>query len=112
MREGILRPCLAGARMCATCLATLAVWSTWLALLLLLLFQAYIASVNELPVPRFLLHAVEDPLAESGRSVRCGRPVFAPSGRVLLQKARFKLASFSEPVVTADAIYIRLDPVA
>ena len=112
MRDGILRPCLAGARVCATCLATLAVWSTWLVLLLLLFFQAYIASVNELPVPRFLLHAIENHLAESGLSVRFGRAVFDPSGRVLLQKARFKLASFSEPVVTADAIYIRLDPVA
>jgi hypothetical protein len=103
---------MAGARMCASCLATFAVWTAWLALLLLFAFQVYVASVNELQIPRFLLRAIEDHLAESGVSVRFGRATFDPSGRILLQKARFKLASFSEPVVTADAIYIRLDPLA
>jgi hypothetical protein len=98
--------------MCASCLISFAVWSAWLGLLILLVFQVYIASVNELQVPRFLLHAIEDHLAESGVSVRFGRATFDPSGRVLLQKARFRLASFNEPVVTADAIYIRLDPLA
>jgi len=112
MRAGILRPWLAGARVCATCLVTIAVWSAWLALLLLFAFQLYIASVNELQIPRFLLRAIENHLAESGVSVRFGRATFDPSGRVLLQKARFKLASFNEPIVTADAIYIRLDPLA
>jgi hypothetical protein len=98
--------------MCASFLITFGVWSTWLALLLLLFFQVYNASVNELQIPRFLLHAIEDHLAESGVTVRFGRATFDPSGRILLQKARFKLASFSEPIVTADAIYIRLDPLA
>jgi hypothetical protein len=98
--------------MCASCLVTFGVWSLWLVLLLLFSFQIYIASVNELQVPRFLLRAIEDHLAESGVSVRFGRATFDPSGRVLLQKARFKLASFNEPVVTADAIFIRLDPLA
>jgi hypothetical protein len=112
MREGFLRPCLKGARVCASCLATLAVWTAWLALLLLFAFQVYIASVNELQIPRFLLRAIEDHLAESGVTMRFGRATFDPSGRILLQKARFKLASFNEPIVTADAIYIRLDPLA
>ena len=98
--------------MCASCLATFAVWTAWLALLLLFAFQVYIASVNELQIPRFLLRAIEDHLAESGVTVRFGRATFDPSGRILLQRARFKLASFNEPIVTADAIYIRLDPLA
>ena len=68
--------------------------------------------MRELEVPRFLLHAIEGHLAESGVSVTFGRAIFDPSGRVLLERARFKLASFSEPVVTARAIYIRLDPLA
>lgn len=110
MSAGISRSCIAGARYCVSGLVTVAVWTMWLGLLLLLGFQAYIASVNELEVPRFLLHAIEDHLAESGVSVDFGRAVFDPSGRILLQKARFRLATFSEPIVTANAIYIRLDP--
>ncbi len=112
MRAGIIRPCLAGARHCAALLLTVATWSVWLLLVLLLCFQAYVGTVNELQVPRFLLRAIEDHLAQSGVTVKFGRATFDPTGRVLLQKARFRLASFSEPIVTADAIYFRLDPVA
>jgi hypothetical protein len=112
MPAGILKPCMAGARHCASCLLTLAVWTTWLLLALLLCFQAYIGTVNELQVPRFLLRAIEDHLAESGASVKFGRATFDPTGRILLQRAQFRLASFAEPIVTADAIYIRLDPIA
>jgi len=112
MLEGIKRSCKAGARHCASGLLTAGVWTAWLALVLLLAFQAYIASVRELEIPRFLLHAIERHLAESGVSVTFGRAIFDPSGRVLLERARFKLASFSEPVVTARAIYIRLDPLS
>lgn len=112
MRAGIKGSCLAAARNCASGMATAAVWTAWLALALLLVFQAYIASVRELEVPRFLLRAIEGHLAESGISVVFGRATFDPSGRVLIERGRFKLASFTEPVVTARAIYIRLDPLA
>jgi hypothetical protein len=110
MPAGTLRRCLSGARFCASCLLTLALWTLWLALALLLCFQAYIASVNELQVPRFLLHAIEAHLAETGVTVKFGKATFDPSGRVLLQKASVRLESFTEPVVTADAIYLQLDP--
>jgi len=110
MPAGILRPCLAGARLCAAFLLTVLLWTSWLLLAVLLIFQVYIASVKEMPVPRFLLHAIEDHLAASGVTVNFGKATFDPSGRVLLQKAQFKLGSFAEPVVTADAIYLRLDP--
>ncbi len=112
MLAGIKRSCIAGARYCASGLLTAGLWTTWLLLLLLLAFQGYIASVKEIEVPRFLLRAIEGHLAEYGLSVVFGRATFDPSGRVLIQKARFKLASFSEPIVTARAIYIRLDPLA
>ncbi len=99
-------------RFCATCLLTFLMWTAWLALALILCIQLYIASVNELQVPRFLLRAIEDHLAESGVTVSFKRATFDPTGRVLLQGASFRLASFAEPVVTADAIYLRLDPLA
>jgi hypothetical protein len=110
MPAGTPRRLVTGVRYCASCLLTLFTWTAWLALALLLCFQAYIASVNELQVPRFLLRAIESHLAESGVTVKFGRATFDPSGRVLLQKASFRLDSFAEPVVTADAIYLRLDP--
>src|ERR1017187_3445070 len=112
MLAGIKRSGGAGPRHCASGLVAAGVWTAWLLLVLLLAFQGYIASVRELEVPRFLLHAIEDHLAQSGVSVAFGRAIFDPSGRVLIERARFKLASFSEPVVTARAIYIRLDPLA
>ena len=96
--------------MCAAFLGTMLLWTLWLGLTILLIFQAYIASVNEMPVPRFLLHAIEAHLAESGATVTFGQATFDPSGRVLLKKVRFNLDTFSEPIVTADTVYLRLDP--
>jgi hypothetical protein len=110
MSAGILRPCLAGARLLVSLLLTLLLWTAWLALVMVLAFQAYIAAVNVLPVPQFVLQEIESHLAESGVSVSFGQATFDPSGRILLLNAKVKLASFSEPVVTADAIYLRLDP--
>jgi hypothetical protein len=110
MPGGTSRQCLAVARHCGSFLLTLALWTLWLGLSLLVFLQAYIATVNELQVPRFLLHAIEGRLAEAGASVAFGKATFDPSGRVLLLRASVKLESFAEPVVTANAIYIRLDP--
>ena len=109
MRAGFKTSCLAGARHCAKALAGLAIWTTWLVLLLLLGVQAYVATVRQLDVPRFVLHAIERHLAESGVSFAFGQASLDPSGRVLIERARFRLASFNEPIVTARAIYIRLN---
>jgi len=110
MSAGITRPLAAGARLCAAFVGTLVLWTVWLALLILLGFQIYISTVNELPVPRFLLDSIQAHLAETGVSVTFGRATFDPSGHVLLRDAKLRLASFAEPVVTADAIFVRLDP--
>jgi hypothetical protein len=112
MPAGIKKSGNAVARRCASGLATVGIWTGWLVLSVLLVSQAYVASVRRMEIPRFLLHAIENHLARSGVSVAFGRATFDPSGRVLIEDARFKLASFSEPVVTARAIYIRLDPLA
>ncbi len=112
MRAGIKTSCLAGARHCARALASLVIWTTWLVLVVLLGIQAYLASVRQLEVPRFLLHAIESHLAESGVSFAFGRASLDPSGSVLIERARFRLASFNEPIVTAQAIYVRLNPIS
>src|SRR5579863_703281 len=109
MAAGITKSCLAGARRCASALGTVALWATWLVLTILLGLQAYVASVRQLEVPRFLVHAIERRLAESGVSFTFGRALLDPAGRVLIERARFRLASFNEPVVAARSIYISVN---
>ena len=112
MPGAIKRSSIAAARACARGILTAALWTLWLALSLLAALQIYVLSARELQVPRFVLTAIEDHLAESGASVQFGKASFDPSGRLLIEQAKFRLASFSEPVATADAIYIRVDPIA
>ncbi len=99
-----------GTRWCTSYVLSFALWSLWLILSLLLAFQAYIATHNELEVPPFLLRSLEERLAASGVRVTFGRTLFDPAGRVLIEKAQIFLPGFGEPVVTARAIYTRLDP--
>ncbi len=99
-----------GTRFCVSCAISFAVWTLWLALAILLAFQIYIATHNELEVPGFVLRAFEERLAASGVHVAFGRTSFDPTGRVLIEDARISLPAFTEPVVTARAIYARLDP--
>lgn len=99
-----------GTRWCSSCALSFLLWSCWLALALLLAAQAYIATHHELEVPPFLLRSLEERLAASGMRVAFGRTSFDPVGRVLIENARVYLPGYAEPVVTARAIYTRLDP--
>ena len=110
MQERPPRPGFSVIRFCGHCVLSMAVWTGWLVLLVALAIQVYLASEKQLQVPAFLLRAVEEHLAASGVTVTFGKAVFDPSGRLLIEKARFRLATFDDPVVTADALYIRLDP--
>ena len=90
-------------------LVSVAVWSVWLVLALLLAFQIYLATHHELGVPQFILRSLEERLAESGLQASFGRTLFDPSGRILIRDLRIKLPGFEEPVVTAKAVYGRLN---
>jgi hypothetical protein len=100
----------AGLRIGGAWLFSFALWTSWLALAALLCFQLYVASTNELAVPAFLLRRLERQLAEAGVRVTFTRTSFDPSGRVLIEDARFSLPEYPEPIVTARAVYARLDP--
>jgi hypothetical protein len=89
---------------------TLLVWTLWLGLALLLAFQVYVASVNQLEIPRFVLRAFELRLAASGMHASVGRTRFDPSGRVLMEDVSLTLPAFNEPLISAHAVYARLDP--
>jgi hypothetical protein len=90
-------------------LLTLVFWTVGLGLSLLLALQLYIASSNQLEVPPFVVRALEDRLAAGGMHASFGRTRFDPSGRVLIEDLRITLPGFDEPLITADAVYARLD---
>ena len=100
----------AGCKWLARTVGTLALWTLWLALGILLAAQVYVACTNTLEVPAFAQRAIERRLALSGVRVTFGRTRFDPSGRILIEKVGVRLPGFEEEVVTARAIYARLDP--
>jgi hypothetical protein len=110
MQPRILQACLRGARLCGLGAVTLGFWTLWLALGLLAVFQTYVAATRELELPGFVIREIEARLAASGLRATFGRTLFDPSGRILVEDARLELASYDEPVVTADAIYTRVRP--
>ncbi len=97
-------------RWIARAVLTLAFWTSWLVLSILLAAQAYIACSNQLEMPPFVIHALERRLAAAGMHATFGRTRFDPSGRVLIEDVRVTLPGFDEPLVTARAVYARLDP--
>lgn len=99
-----------GTRWCTACAFSFVLWTVWLALALLLAVQGYIATHRELEVPGFLLRSLEERLVASGVRATFGRTSFDPTGRVLIENARVSLPAFTEPVIAARAIYVRLDP--
>jgi len=110
MKPRILQACLVGARACGSWAATIAVWTFWLFLVVLAAAQVYIATTRQLELPGFVVREIEARLAASGLHAEFGKTLFDPSGRILVQDARLTLAPYDEPVVTADAAYVRVRP--
>ncbi len=102
--------CWQGIRFCGSCLLSFCLWTVWLALAALLVFQLYIATARELALPPFLLRALEERLAASGVRASFGRASFDPTGHVLLENVQLTLPTFADPVVTAQSLYVTLDP--
>jgi hypothetical protein len=101
-----LRP---AGRWAADTLHTLVFWTLGLALSVLLVVQLYVACSNQLEVPAFVERALERRLAAAGMHASFGRTRFDPSGRVLIENVRVTLPGFDEPLITASAVYARLD---
>lgn len=85
-------------------------WSLWLALSLVLAGQIYIATTHELAVPQFILQRLEARLAAAGLRAGFSRTSFDPTGRILIENARLSPVAFTEPVLQARALYVRLNP--
>ena len=99
-----------GARACARGALTFALWTVWLGLGILLALQIYVARTHELGLPRSVRTAFEEWLAEAGIHATFSRAIFDPSGRILIEHVTLTLPGFEEPVATAQALYMRLDP--
>ncbi|MEI8088358.1 MAG: AsmA-like C-terminal region-containing protein [Opitutaceae bacterium] len=106
----LFQPCLQVTRLCTQALLTLGCWTLWLLLLVILGFQIHILTSSELELPRPLLRAIETRLAASGVSTTFGRTTFDPSGRLLVEDIICHHPSYPDPIFTARALYIRLDP--
>ncbi len=102
--------CRKTARFCAGCVGSFILWTFWLALVVAALVQVYVAATNELTVPDFVRTQLDAKLAETGLRLSFDRATFDPTGRILVQSPRVFLADVSDPVVTARAAYIDLDP--
>lgn len=87
-----------------------ALWSIWLALSVVLIVQLYIASARELSLPDFVLRRIEAELAKSGLRATFSRTSFDPLGRILVENVRVWLPAYADPVVTARAVFVQVNP--
>jgi hypothetical protein len=87
-----------------------ALWTLWLGLALLLAFQLYVATAREVAVPGFVLRALEERLERAGFRAKFGRTAFDLAGRVHVENLALALPAFAEPVLTARAVAVQLDP--
>jgi len=99
-----------GVQFCADCIVLVACWSLWVALIVLLAVQLHIATSRELAVPEFVLRAIEGRFTASHVNARFGRATFDATGGLLLEKVALSLPEFTEPVATAHAVYVEIDP--
>ncbi len=91
-------------------LGSFLLWTVWLFLLLALALQIFIITRNELTVPDFAWRRVEAHLAAAGLRASIEGSSVDPAGRILLRQARVSVAGFSDPVLTARAVYVDLNP--
>jgi len=97
-------------RWCGSCAYSFARWTLWLLLSALLALQLYVVVARQFPVPAFLLRAIESRLAVSQLTVHFRHAVFDPSGRLLAEDVSLESLAYAEPLFTARALYVRLDP--
>jgi len=98
------------ARFCWSCVGTIACWCLWIPLVALLAVQLYVAFAREFPVPGPFLHVLDSRLAAEKLTASFDRAQFDPTGRLVLHAARVRLPDFEDPLLVADAIYVRKSP--
>ncbi|MCC6415072.1 MAG: hypothetical protein IT582_04100, partial [Opitutaceae bacterium] len=102
--------CRRGGLLCLRGVGELGCWTLWLVLSLLLAFQLFIMVGRELPVPNFLLRSLEQRLESAGLNISFGHATFDPTGQVLVEDLQLIAPTFGEPIATARAVSLQLDP--
>ncbi|HVU32438.1 MAG TPA: AsmA-like C-terminal region-containing protein [Opitutaceae bacterium] len=92
------------------CVVSFGFWTLWLLLGALAAVQFYVAFRSELTVPAFVLRRIEERVAQNGLKVTFADATFDPTGRMLLREPQVFLAGFSDPVLSARAAYIGVNP--
>lgn len=105
-----LQICRLGLRWAAASLLSLVVWTLWLVLLVLLAVQIWWVVTRELAVPDFVLRSFEERLAVSQLHATFSRTSFDPTGRILVENLSLSAPDFNEPLLTARAVYVQLEP--
>ncbi|HTO02160.1 MAG TPA: hypothetical protein VL069_00595, partial [Opitutus sp.] len=100
----------AAVRYCADCVGLLLCWALWIVLGGLLAAQIGIALSREFAVPKFVLRSIEARFTASDVKARFGHATFDPTGGVLIKDVSLSLPEFSEPVINAGAVFVKLDP--
>jgi hypothetical protein len=106
----VFKACWQGSRFCVHCLLSFGIWTIWLVLVLAAGLQLYVATAQELAVPRFILREISSRFSASGLRLDFDRARFDPSGRLFVEGVSIVSLSFGEPLLTARSLYLRLDP--
>jgi hypothetical protein len=73
-------------------------------------FQIRAVWQGEVQVPRFVMQQLESQLAAQGLEATLGSALFDPRGRLLVRDLDLRLPGSTEPLVTARALFLQLDP--
>jgi hypothetical protein len=108
--KSFFRLCWLGFRRACASVFSILLWTLWLLLAVILAGQLWSLTSHQFALPGFVLSALEERLAASGLKATFGKTLFDPSGRILVEDARLLAPSFQEPLATARAAYVRIDP--
>ncbi|MDQ8202708.1 AsmA-like C-terminal region-containing protein [Pelagicoccus sp. SDUM812003] len=94
-----------------TCRATFHCFYSAIVILLFCLtaFAAYVATLDDIPVPNFLIRELRDELRTQGLAIRMDGIRLHPSGRITIERPQFHSQDLGSDVLTADLAVAKLD---
>lgn len=106
----VLDACWTGLCGCLRAGWAVILWSVWLLLTILLIAQITLLVRRELSVPAWIRRDLEARLEPLGLRADCRKITFDPAGRILLEDVSLSTPALREPLATARALYLRVDP--
>ncbi|MBK1878788.1 AsmA-like C-terminal region-containing protein [Pelagicoccus mobilis] len=72
------------------------------------LFAAYVATLDDIPVPNFIIRELRDQLQTKGISLRMEGIRFQPNGRIIVERPEFYSPELGSTIVAADIAIAKL----